>query len=89
MSSMDVEQGDCAATNGNQFGCQPIKRVATTFRHALRQVKQRLVNRRSEHDLLQLSGCMLHDIGASQEGMAYLADRGRMISRSVYIEQTE
>ena len=89
MSSMDVGQGDRGATYGNPSGCQPIKRVATTFLHGLREVKQRLAKRRSEHQLQQLSDCMLRDIGASQEGMDYLADRGRIISRSVYIEQTE
>ena len=89
MSSMDVGQGDCGATYGKQSGCQPMKRVVTTFLHGLREVKQRLAKRRSEYELLQLSGCMLHDIGVSQVGMDYLADRGRIIFRSVYIEQTE
>jgi uncharacterized protein YjiS (DUF1127 family) len=89
MSSMDVGQGDCAATYGNQSGCQPMKRVATVFLHALWEVTQRLAIRRSELEFLQLSDCILRDIGVSHGGMDYLADRGRIISRSVYIEQTE
>jgi uncharacterized protein YjiS (DUF1127 family) len=89
MSSMDAEQGDYGATNGNQSGCHPLKRLATTFIHTVQKVMHRLAIRRSEYELLQRSACMLRDIGVSREQLDYLADRGRLIFRPVYIERAE